>query len=215
MHEDESLGQYLKRTRITLGYDIPQMVAETRISTSNLTAIEDDDYASLPADAFCRGFYAIYAKALGLDAEEIVGRYRAERGISPRKGGGVAHNPPAHKAAKQVGNMATPAGVSPLSTIGYVLLLLIILTGGVCWYFNINPATYLSEKLRSFQEGGEVVPPQPQETEPSNDGASSNDVDSPAAVKSENIGKLALNSGISPIDRRRIPLTFDQNVFYL
>jgi len=149
--ETESLGQFLKRTRISRGLDLEQIAAETRISASNLRAMEADEYSSLPADAFSRGFYMIYAKTLHLDPETIVTRYRAERGLHPRKGAVVKHNPPAHKAAQQLSNMAEPSAVSPLSTVGYIILLLIILAGGLCWYFNINPATLISEKLRAFQ----------------------------------------------------------------
>lgn len=150
--ETESLGQFLKRTRISQGYDLEDICEETRISGSNLKAMEADDYGSLPADAFTRGFYTLYARRLKLNPDEIVARFKAERGVYPRKGTSSSHNPPAHKAAKQVSNMAEPTFGSPLSTIGYVLLLIIILTGGVCWYFNINPATFISEKLRGLQE---------------------------------------------------------------
>lgn len=162
--EDESLGQFLKRTRIARGFEFEQIVEETRISTSNLKAIESDDFAALPADAFSRGFYTIYARKLLLDPEEVVARFRAERGVSPKRGGTIAHNPPGHKAAQQVSNMAEPSAVSPLSTLGYILLMLIILAGGLCWYFNINPATYLSEQLRSFQtEQPQSIPSAPTE----------------------------------------------------
>lgn len=157
--DDESLGQFLQRTRISLGLDLEHIVEETRISGSNLKAMEADDYGALPADAFSRGFYTLYARKLKLDPGEIVARYRIERGVNPKRGSAIAHNPPAHKAAKQVSNMAEPSAVSPLSTIGYVLLMLIILAGGLCWYFNINPATYLSEQLRSFQTEQPQTPP--------------------------------------------------------
>jgi len=149
--ETESLGQFLKHTRIDRGLDLEQIAEDTRISASNLRAMEADEYSALPADAFSRGFYILYAKTLQLDPESIVARYRSERGLHPRKGAVVKHNPPAHKAAQQLSNMAEPSAVSPLSTIGYIVLLLIILAGGLCWYFNINPATYISEKLRAFQ----------------------------------------------------------------
>jgi len=161
--ENESLGQFLQRTRIARGFEFEQIVEETRISASNLKAIESDDFAALPADAFSRGFYTIYARKLLLDPEEVITRYRSERGINPNKRGGtISHNPPGHKAAQQVSNMAEPSAVSPLSTLGYLLLMLIILAGGLCWYFDINPATYLSEKLRSFQtEQSQPVPAAP------------------------------------------------------
>lgn len=157
--EAESLGQFLKKARIAQGLELEQIGEETRISSSNLKAMEADDYGALPADAFTRGFYSLYAKRLKLDPSDIIARFKAERGAHPRKDAVISHNPPAHKAAQQVSNMAEPSYFSPLSTIGYILLLLIILGGGICWHFNINPATYISEKLRSLQE--EDVPKGP------------------------------------------------------
>lgn len=150
--ETDSLGQFLRKTRIELGLELDQVGEETKISASNLKAMEADDYGALPADAFAKGFYSLYAKALNLPHDEIVNRFLAERGSPQRKNPLTSHNPPAHKAAQQISNMAEPSGVSPMSTIGFVLLLLILLAGGVCWYFEINPATFISEKLRGIQE---------------------------------------------------------------
>lgn len=162
----ESLGQFLKNARDTQGYDVDTICTETRISRSNLQAMESDDYDSLPADAFAKGFYNIYAKVLGLDPEEIIARFLAERGSTLQGNGQTLQNPPARKAQKQVGNMAEPSGVSPLSTIGFALLLLIIIGAGVCWHFNINPATFISEKLRGLQDTEATEPlPDPEEVE--------------------------------------------------
>ena len=184
--EGESLGQLIKRTRISQGYTLEDICEETRISGSNLKAMEADDFGSLPADAFTRGFYTLYARKLKLDSDEIVARFKAERGVHPRKGTGSSHNIPAHKTAKQVSNMAEPTFGSPLSTIGYVLLLLIILTGGLCWYFNINPATFISEKLRGLQE--EKAP----ETLP---GDADGKVQEPAAPDNQGHGATAVPQG--------------------
>lgn len=153
----ESLGQILKNARENQGYDFDTICTETRISRSNLQAMESDDYESLPADAFARGFYNIYARVLGLDPEEIIARFLAERGSTPQGNGQAIQNPPAKKAQKQVSNMAEPSGVSPLSTIGFALLLLIVIGAGVCWHFNINPATFISEKLRGLQQDTETT----------------------------------------------------------
>lgn len=155
----ESLGQYLKNTRTAKGYDLEKICTETRISRSNLRAMESDEYEALPADAFAKGFYNIYAQILGLNPEEIVTRFLAERGSTPQGNKEAIHNPPARKAQKQVGNMAEPSGVSPLSTFGFALLLLIIIGAGVCWYLNINPAAFISEKLRGLQETETTVAP--------------------------------------------------------
>lgn len=162
--DTETLGQLLQRTRSKQGLDLKLICEETRISNSNLRAMETDDYGALPADAFARGFYTLYAKKLSLDPDEIVSRFMDERGTTPQDGA-TAHNPP-QVAARQVSNMAEPSNGSPLSTIGYILLLLIILSGGISWYFNINPATFISEQLRSLQSVEETqTAPAPKDTE--------------------------------------------------
>lgn len=172
---DESLGQFLRNTRKNQGYDFDRICTETKISRSNLRAMESDDYAALPADAFAKGFYNIYAKVLGLAPDEIIARFIAERGsASPGKNQDI-HNPPARKAQKQLGNMAEPSGVSPLSTIGLALLLLIVIGAGICWHFNINPATFISEKLRGMQST-ETTEAFPESEEGNNDGDRNNDV---------------------------------------
>ncbi|MFV0439429.1 MAG: helix-turn-helix domain-containing protein [Desulfopila sp.] len=172
--ETQSLGQLLQKTRLSLGYDIAQIVEETKISSANIKAMEADNYTALPADAFSRGFYTLYARKLALDPEKIVANYRAERGISPKKGqAAVNHNPPAHKAAQEISNMADPSSpISLLSTIGSILLMLIVIAGGFCWYLNINPATYISEKLRSLQTEQPAGQP-----EPTSDSKSSSSLD--------------------------------------
>ncbi len=151
-NEPESLGQFLHSTRIALGLELDQIGEETKISISKLKAMESDDFGALPVEVFARGFYRIYAKTLNLDPEEVVARFLSERGLTFRKDGIAPATITTHKAAKEVSNMAEPSNVSPMSTIGLALLLLIILGGGICWYFNINPATYISEKLRGVQD---------------------------------------------------------------
>lgn len=149
----ESLGALLHRTRIERGIELEQIIEETKISGSNLRAMESDNFHILPADAFARGFYAHYARALQLNPDEIVARFLMERNAHPsgsRKNSRSVAAPPGSQA-KRVSSMAEPTGVSPISTLGFVLLLLIIIAGGICWYLSINPAAYLSEMLRGVQ----------------------------------------------------------------
>lgn len=151
--ESESLGDFLRRTRKEKGLDLQQIGAETKISASNLLAIEADDFSVLPADAFARGFYAIYAKALDLDADAIVARYTKEKSKQPNSTLTGLNSQAPGKVAKKVSSMAEPPSAAPVSIFGFLLLLIILLGAGICWYLNINPATYISERLRGLQHG--------------------------------------------------------------
>lgn len=158
--ETESLGELLEKTRKKLNLDLEQVARDTKISMSKLRAMEADDYNSLPADAFARGFYSLYARALRLNPEDIVQRFFKERGRTPHPVHDNTTAAPPHKVAMEVHSMAEPSNVSPLSTLGVVLLLLILIGAGLCWYFSINPVTYVSEKLRSLNhvQTQKVVP---------------------------------------------------------
>lgn len=148
----ESLGELLRRTREERGITVDQVVDDTRVSASNIRAMEENNFNDLPADVFARGLYGHYAEALGLNPDEIIGRFLMERSSpSDSKSARSSRPQPPGIQAKDVSTMAAPTGVSPLSSIGFFLLLLFIISGAVCWYLSINPAAFLSAKLRGLQ----------------------------------------------------------------
>jgi cytoskeletal protein RodZ len=149
-----SLGEYLRETRINLGRDLAAVADETRIPPKSLLAIEESDFAALPAEAYARGFYALYAKSLLLDPEEVLQMYTEER---PNQHKSLNTSMlPSSKVAQEVGNMAERPSFVPFSLFGLILLLLLLFGGFLCWYFSWNPATYLSQKLRSLEETQQI-----------------------------------------------------------
>lgn len=156
--EYTTLGDFLRRNRKKLGLDLEQISSDTKITIANLKAIEDDDFDSLPAEAFARGFYTLYANVLNLPSEEVLNSYAREKAHHPNtKRGRLA--PPPSKLAEKVGTMAERSTVMPVSCTGVIIFFLLLMGAFVCWYFSWNPATLLSEKLRSFQktpESGQV-----------------------------------------------------------
>ena len=64
-------GALLKTLRETAGLSLDDIAATTKISKRYLRAIEADDYATLPAKVYTRGFVTLYARVLGLDAERV------------------------------------------------------------------------------------------------------------------------------------------------
>ncbi len=146
MNESQSLGEYLRKQRTQKGLELSEVAAETKIPLHSLQAMEDDDYSALPANAFARGFYSLYAKFLLLDSQEIVARYERERDKTPKR-----KFPTPGKQEKQVNTMAARPTLAIGSAFGFFLVLFIALAALLCWYFSWNPATFLSEKLRSLQ----------------------------------------------------------------
>ncbi|MGE8539894.1 helix-turn-helix domain-containing protein [Acinetobacter sp. ANC 3813] len=80
-------GEYLRQIRIAQKLDLNQVVAELNIPVKTLTALEQDDYKSLPEATFIKGYYRTYAKYLKVDATSIIQRfddiYANDTGLMP------------------------------------------------------------------------------------------------------------------------------------
>src|SRR5262245_7242281 len=72
------IGGELRRARIARKQSIEDIARATKITPTQVGAIEREDFARLPGGLFTRGFLRAYAREVGVDAEEIVARYREE-----------------------------------------------------------------------------------------------------------------------------------------
>jgi len=115
-----TLGDLLRQTRIKQGLNLEQISVETKITISPLKAIENHDFMPLPAEAFTRGFYTLYANALGLVPEKILHMYTQEKAQNPSAKRKSFTTPPS-KLAKKVGNMAERSTVMPVSCSGVII----------------------------------------------------------------------------------------------
>jgi cytoskeleton protein RodZ len=79
------MGADLRAARERVGCTLPAMAAHLRIRLPYLEAIEDGRIADLPGNAYAMGFVRTYASSLGLDADEISRRFRAEAAEVNRK----------------------------------------------------------------------------------------------------------------------------------
>ncbi|MBW1635017.1 MAG: helix-turn-helix domain-containing protein [Deltaproteobacteria bacterium] len=140
--------------------ELESIADETKITITNLKAMEEDNFDSLPPEAFARGFYSLYAKKLNLDPREILHSYSQEKSHHPAAK--EQPSPPPNKLAPQVRNLARRPTTIPLSYTGLIILLLLLTGAFLSWYFSWNPASYLSEKLKAFRK----PPENTQVTEP-------------------------------------------------
>ena len=137
-----SLGAFLRDQREQKDLSIEAAIEATKISKPVLEAIENDNFDRMPAEAFCRGFYTIYANFLELDPKEIIARYQQARGITEPTSA-IQPRPPAIKSR----NFNVYTDVSPVSPIGGTTVLItscLLLFAGICWYLNWNPVDYIS-----------------------------------------------------------------------
>jgi cytoskeleton protein RodZ len=89
------IGNSLREARVRQGLDYPQVELATKIRAKYIHALEDEQFAILPAQPYVKGFLRTYADFLGLDGQLYVDEYnsrfivdRAEetplRRVSPR-----------------------------------------------------------------------------------------------------------------------------------
>jgi cytoskeleton protein RodZ len=79
------VGSDLRAARERLGWTLPAISEKLRIRLPFLEAIEDGRIGELPGNAYAVGFLRMYASAVGLDADEISRRFRAEAADVNRK----------------------------------------------------------------------------------------------------------------------------------
>jgi len=75
---DGPLGVAFQIAREGRGLSIADVALATRIRSAHLRALEASDLAQLPSRPFTIGYVRAYARALGVDPEDAVARFRAE-----------------------------------------------------------------------------------------------------------------------------------------
>lgn len=131
------IGSELRQARERLRRSLTDVAAALTIRRSHLAALEEGRLETLPGLTYALGFLRLYATALGLDADELVQRFKAAAGrVAP--------------PAKLVFPTPAPARGAPTGAVA--LLGLVLAVGAyVAWY-------------RLSAEGrlpAEVVPPVP------------------------------------------------------
>ncbi|MBM9519925.1 helix-turn-helix domain-containing protein [Desulforhopalus vacuolatus] len=146
------IGDKLRAARITQGLLLAEIARKTRISRTNLIAMEESRYADLPATPFCRGFYRMYARMVHLDPDNTACLFESERARSPeRKNTFTLDFGSMHE---DVEAMAERPSLLIFTSIGMIIFILLAFFAFLCWFFSWNPASFLSQKLRSFDENG-------------------------------------------------------------
>ncbi len=72
------VGEDLRAARERLGWSLRECAEGLRIRPEYLAALEDGNFNVMPGAAYAAGFLRSYGRALGLDADELVRRYKAE-----------------------------------------------------------------------------------------------------------------------------------------
>jgi cytoskeleton protein RodZ len=141
------MGADLRAARERVGCTLPAMAAHLRIRLPYLEAIEDGRIADLPGNAYAMGFVRTYASSLGLDADEISRRFRAEAAEVNRK---TELSFPA-----PVPERGVPAGAM-------MLLGLVLAVGAYIGWYRLSGEHAVPDPVRPVPERlAALVPPPP------------------------------------------------------
>jgi cytoskeletal protein RodZ len=69
------IGNSLREARERQGLGYPEIELATKIRGRYIRALEEEDFTSIPGDAYIRGFLRTYAEYLGLDGDLYVDEY--------------------------------------------------------------------------------------------------------------------------------------------
>jgi curved DNA-binding protein CbpA len=80
-------GTVLRRIRVSLGIELEEISATTKINDHHLRAIEGNHYEQLPPPVYLRGFLKQFARCLSLDPNHVADSYTGRmRESSARRG---------------------------------------------------------------------------------------------------------------------------------
>ena len=69
------IGNSLREARERQGLGYPEIEVATKIRAKYIRALEEENFTSIPGDAYIRGFLRTYAEYLGLDGDVYVDEY--------------------------------------------------------------------------------------------------------------------------------------------
>ncbi len=215
--ESETIGSYLKRLRSEKGLSVEEVSSSTRISATNVRAIEGLEFDNLPADAFTRGQLNIYADFLGIDPAYLVSQFMKERdeALAAGRRAGPRHN----QRVLAPKTMAEPSRISSAAVAGFLLLLIVVLFTAFCLYTSWSPFNFLRKEtaiIGVFPGNRATAPAPPPQALAGGEKRPSTPVTAPkkspaTAPKSQNEAAPAGATTKIPTERYSLTVLFSKN----
>ncbi len=143
-----SVGKQLQQLREEKGLSLVDVSENTRISVKNLKALEEHDYAKLPADTFTKGHLILYATFLEIDGNQTAARFMAERSATHRPGKTSRMQFENHSLNPD--KFAEPSHIHPMTVAGILLALILISFTSFCLYTSWNPFSFLFDRTKTI-----------------------------------------------------------------
>ena len=148
------VGDRLRAARERLGIGRAELSLRTKINERHLEALEDSDFAALPARIYAVGFARSYAGAVGLDAARIAAEVRRE--LNERE------NPPLRPPNQLHVDDPTKVPSNRIVWLSLALAALLIVAGTVFWRSYFVPAVDLPPVREKVAEIAPELSPQAQ-----------------------------------------------------
>ncbi len=154
----QTIGHKLRDARERKGYSIEDVAHDTRIPSTTLRNLENDDYSGFAGTTYARSFLSLYSRHLGIDASEALREFNT--GSVPRtREGGISYLHSVTKVSDSFGRTppmpsqpAQSPAVGPAHPflLGLIVLVLLILIP--LFYYFANKAESIDDVSRLVEE---------------------------------------------------------------
>ncbi|MFV2062748.1 MAG: helix-turn-helix domain-containing protein [Chloroflexota bacterium] len=152
-----NVGEILQTARERKGVDLARAERETKIRARHLMALESGDFADLPAQVYAKGFLRNYSTYLGLDADEVLARWRREID-QPRSAETVKVKPPPQPIAAPNRGFKLTTGLIVALILAAIVVAFVGYVGLQLVRFTQNPEITLNgPSVRQLQPGATRV----------------------------------------------------------
>lgn len=152
-----NVGEILQTARERKGVDLVRAERETKIRARHLVALESGDVADLPALVYAKGFLRNYSTYLGLDAEEVLARWRKEVD-QPRSADTVKVKPPPQPISAPSRGLQLTGGLIVALVLAAIVVGFVGYVGLQLIRFTQNPeVTLTGPSVRQLQPGATRV----------------------------------------------------------
>ncbi|CCO24538.1 helix-turn-helix domain-containing protein [Maridesulfovibrio hydrothermalis] len=126
----KELGSQLRTERQRQGLTIEQIMEITKVSRINIIAIESGNQKEFPHQVYAKGFIKTYAKALGLNADEIGEEF--SKIIESSEDNDLFHDEESQQSQYSTSTKGAPVGAI------FAIILLLGFVGGLVYYLHDN-----------------------------------------------------------------------------
>jgi cytoskeleton protein RodZ len=121
------IGAALRDARRRYGMEVREVEERTKIRARYIRALENENWESLPAPAYVRGFLRTYGQMLGLDGEMLADEYRRRAGEGGAPAGG-SPTEPLLSESRRGEPRSRPWVPIALGLVGGIVVLLLVLS---------------------------------------------------------------------------------------